>query len=954
MIALKNIIIIIFLFVFSASFAQQPSHYFLGKDEFEGVQIYDVIQDNNQNYWFATDQGFYKYDNYKFERVECDEMKGLSAFGFVKDRNGIIYCYNLNNQIIKIENNFCSILYELKENERSADVFLSITSANNLLVLSKTVLLFNETGKQLKIKPLPTHYYGFPFKIKNGTVICHVSNTDSLLIVDETKTNIIHLNSDSEKIKGVLKFFKINNQTYAISTDEKQLYAFDENTLSIKKINISLFDNTKEFIRFYTENNQLWLAGNLSGIRYLNDVKVNALSNNIFSKYLISDVYKDKEGNMLLSTFNYGVIVIPNLNIPDVVSLPNEHSIITMQNDRDLGLLLGTTNGQLALFNENKYQIISNSGSKPLQAIYSQSGFPYLIFDDGKIKAYHKRTKKIIELDASSLKDVVFLDDKRAYFATNLGVFKIVFNDLGSINKEFINDLNIRSNSIDKELINKNIYVACSSGLLIFDNTNAVKHITNKGEAVFANDIVSYNDFIYVSTKNKEILKIKNGKVILSVIPKLNNELLEISKLQIHNDKIYTLSSKGVIVLNMEGKPVFQLNKAQGFSTNKIFDFEVVENDLWLCHSKGLQQFKLSELQNSIDTPSIQFSSIHVNDSSLVNFSDTVFSYNNRKIKFEISSPTLRNKETTKYYYKLIGYEDKWQVANYANNEIVYNALGSGNYTFVVKSENKGVFSAPISYSFFIRPPFYFSWWFISLCVLSFLGFVFLIYRWQLSIQRKKSQQINELNTSKLTAIKSQMNPHFIFNSLNSIQDLVLKGDVEKSYSYITTFSNLVRRTLNYSEKDFIDFDQEIKLLEFYLSLEKLRFKNDFNYKIDTNEVDDIMIPPLLIQPFIENSLIHGLLHKEGQKNLIIKFELNENLICTIEDNGVGREKAKAIKLRQRSEHESFSGKAIHKRFEILSDVFKGNFGYHYCDLYSNGEPLGTRVTLIIPVKHKF
>ncbi len=229
-----------------------------------------------------------------------------------------------------------------------------------------------------------------------------------------------------------------------------------------------------------------------------------------------------------------------------------------------------------------------------------------------------------------------------------------------------------------------------------------------------------------------------------------------------------------------------------------------------------------------------------------------------------------------------------------------------------------------------------------------------LVYRWRLTIQTKKAQQINELHASKLTAIQSQMNPHFIFNSLNSIQDLILKGDVEHSYSYITTFSNLVRRTLSYSEKDFIDFDQELKLLELYLSLEKLRFKKELDFEININNIEDIMLPPLLIQPFIENSLLHGLLHKEGQKKLNISFELKDTLICTIEDNGVGREKSKTIKLRQRSEHESFSGKAIHTRFDILSKVFGGNFGYVYEDLYENNEATGTRVILSIPIKHKF
>jgi LytS/YehU family sensor histidine kinase len=139
-----------------------------------------------------------------------------------------------------------------------------------------------------------------------------------------------------------------------------------------------------------------------------------------------------------------------------------------------------------------------------------------------------------------------------------------------------------------------------------------------------------------------------------------------------------------------------------------------------------------------------------------------------------------------------------------------------------------------------------------------------------------------------------------------------------------------------------------------YLSLEKLRFKKDFEYTIQTDTVDDILIPPLLIQPFIENALVHGLLHRAGKKKIDIRFELNENLHCIIEDNGIGREKAKAIRHRQHKDHESFSGKAIKKRLEILSDLYSGSFGYVYDDLTENNEPTGTKVTLTIPVKRKY
>ncbi|MBK9191743.1 MAG: histidine kinase [Crocinitomicaceae bacterium] len=350
----------------------------------------------------------------------------------------------------------------------------------------------------------------------------------------------------------------------------------------------------------------------------------------------------------------------------------------------------------------------------------------------------------------------------------------------------------------------------------------------------------------------------------------------------------------------------------------------------------------------------IRISTLFVNDQKTAISGNTDFSYQNRKFEFVLSSPTLRYQNEIKYHYRLTGYDENWTVNPYDEHKIIYNALSPGEYTFQVKAENQNQFSEVISYSFRIHSPFYVSGWFISLMILIFLVIVYFIYRRQLGIHKQKAKQINELNASKLTAIQSQMNPHFIFNSLNSIQDLVLKGGVENSYTYITTFSNLVRRTLKYSDKEFIDFEQELKLIELYLSLEKLRFKNELDSQINTHEIADIQIPPMLIQPFIENALVHGLLQKKGDKKLTISFELNEHLTCIIQDNGIGRAEAEKISKRQKRVHESFAVEAIQKRFDILNNLYQGSLGYRYEDIMENNQPAGTRVILTIPVKRKF
>jgi hypothetical protein len=443
--------------------------------------------------------------------------------------------------------------------------------------------------------------------------------------------------------------------------------------------------------------------------------------------------------------------------------------------------------------------------------------------------------------------------------------------------------------------------------------------------------------------------------LVQQVSPQLNGKDVELSKMVVMKGKYYTLSSNGFVIFKKNGEVELQLNKVHGFSTNKIFDFEISGNLVWISHSKGVQRLNLDMLTTKIIPPVIHLNKITVNDNEISSQSGkTDFSYDERNFRFVFSSPTLRNKENIRYFFKLEGYDAEWQIADYFQNEITYNALAPGEYTFVVKAENQGKFSEPVSFSFTIAAPLYLRWWFISGAAMLFLIVISFIYRAKLVSQRKKAKQLNELNASKLKAIQSQMNPHFIFNSLNSIQDLVLKGDIDNSYTFITKFSDLVRRTLNYSEKDFIEFEQEMKLVELYLTLEKLRFKEELEYSIDKAGIEDIMIPPMLIQPFIENALLHGLLHKEGIKKLRIKFQLKELLICEITDNGVGRKRSSEIKQRQRSEHESFSGNAIKRRFEILSEHLGHQLGFEFEDLYENDSPAGTKVTLFIPVKRNF
>ncbi len=934
-------------------FAQQPSYFLLGEDQFEGVQIYDVIQDNALNYWIATDNGIYKYDCYLFTRIECEGVHASSVFGFVKNNSGIIYCHNLNDQILQIKDGVCKLFYELKVEERSADIYLSITARNELMVLTKTALVFGEDGLLIKCNRPRYNYYGFPFLTAGGITICHIVDSDSLLTYENGVFKTRKLHNDGGTVNGVLKFFTLSGKVYAISTAGKEIYSFDALGYSLNLKSASTFDEHKGFLRFYNENNQVWTAGIISGVNVLSVDDDLKLSETYYPQYLISDVYRDSEGNLLLSTFNHGILIIPDADIPDVLPVAGNRSVVSIHSDDVFGILMGTLTGELVAYKNGNYSSLSNSGLRPLQAVFSWPEFPFVLFDDGNVKALNKKTGEIFVVTKGSLKDATFVDSTTIYFAMNLGVHKVTWKGGNTLTCEPVESLRMRCYAIEYASADKLIYVATSAGVKTLDSKLKVADVYFERKPVFANDIAAFKDVIYLATK-EGIVTCKNGNPVEVIKTIIQDNAIEAMKLDVYEDRINVITRGGFGMFNRKGEVLMQLNRTNGFSTNRIYDFEVISDMIWICHARGIQQLTLDALHAPAVKPLISISSVMVNDKEVLTLSGAAFTNEERKFKFSFSSPTLRNKQNIRYHYQLKGYDKISLTSEFADHEIVYNALAPGDYTFVVKAENKGVFSEAVYYSFTIAEPFYLRWWFLLATAFAFILAVALLYSYQLNIQQRKARITNELNLSKLTAIQSQMNPHFIFNSLNSIQDLVLKGDVDNSYSFITKFSNLIRRTLTYSDQEFIEFEQEIKLIELYLSLEKLRFGDGLIFHIDIDNVEDILIPPMLIQPFIENALVHGLLHREGEKRLSIRFKMEETLQCIIEDNGVGRAKAKEIKIRQRSEHESFSGHAIKKRFSILSSRFKEELGFKYEDLTENGLASGTRVTLSIPVKHKY
>ncbi|HXC06167.1 MAG TPA: two-component regulator propeller domain-containing protein [Bacteroidia bacterium] len=331
--------------------------------------------------------------------------------------------------------------------------------------------------------------------------------------------------------------------------------------------------------------------------------------------------------------------------------------------------------------------------------------------------------------------------------------------------------------------------------------------------------------------------------------------------------------------------------------------------------------------------------------------------HNFNNLSFSYIGICLTNPDKVRYKSKLEGFDKEWSPVT-PSTIATYSNLPPGNYTFRVLScnnENKWN-TVPASFPFTILAPFWKRWWFTTILSLALAGITALLIRYR--IQRIKTDEQLKARVAKheLKALRSQMNPHFIFNSLNSIQHFIIHHDETSASKYLNTFAKLIRTILNNSEKATATIGEEIDSLRLYLQLESLRFENKFEYEIILDPELDLEyheIPTMLIQPYAENAILHGLLPKRSGGKLEIKVAQIENrIVCSITDNGIGRKKAMEQKEASlRKTHKSFGMKITQDRLELLNFLNKSSLNVRITDLYEpTGEAAGTRVEIYIPL----
>jgi hypothetical protein len=486
--------------------------------------------------------------------------------------------------------------------------------------------------------------------------------------------------------------------------------------------------------------------------------------------------------------------------------------------------------------------------------------------------------------------------------------------------------------------------------------------VTDIKEDKLGRILIASNNGVYVYDKDLKTKYWLNDKNILS-----SNEcnLVEIDP---QDNSIWVSSFDGLNHFRIEekkGKLEFVLInrffKDDGLYSNEIKDIQFQGDSLWIACAKGLNLLYDKNLRPSSKKIPIHINNILVNNLTASLKGKLELSNTENNISIEYSAIYYERRDRLVIQYKLYR-GDKLIGDKELTDPILHLlALENGDYTLELYAYDRDypyIHSQKKMLHFTIKPPFYKTWWFWTGLVFGILSILAIYYYRQMI--RKKNQLIgkikiqNQFNELNLKSLRNQMNPHFVFNCLNSIKDFINKNDKISSNKFLTDFAKLIRTTLNITRKQYIYIEDEISYLRLYIQLEQMRFDNHFDFVIENHVPLEIYVelPSMMIQPFVENAIRHGQIGQlDYQGHLQIVFALEgEYLVVHISDNGIGIVEAKKISEMKSAETQSLAIKILEEQIGLIQKTYGQNISIDIEDRSVHNEK-GTMVTLRIHIE---
>lgn len=886
-----NIISIIFL-IWGFAFSQSYTNYTIA-DGLPSNHIYTILQDYKGFVWFLTDKGMVKYNGSELKQFTTKEGLPNNDIweAFVTSDYKVWYLskapqlgYILNDSVLsfpnEVSNEIINPIFSYQLNNR---VYLTGPNTSYQLIDGQWRLI--KIGKdKLKVHHPKIESLSL---LNNQDPYLYVYDIDSH-VIDSFEARSFMINSKRGQVTDSLYFF-INDEGY---------YFLNLNTLHLyrKSFKKQLGKDLVKYARINMVDGSLQITG-IGFVGYL-DEEFNVVDPFYFPEYINAHFgFMDKSKTIWCATFNNGVYKFPHHKKEvdymflgeKIQSLDIIDSVLFISVYDKWFYKYDSKNEKIDLrLNLKGYKYGVRSAKAKNITYYLSHGNVYLE-ENGEISLqYNYISNKVNNSD--KIRELVYYNN-HLYGLCAFGLYQLN-DETFTVEKEFL-----QKGTNDILSFNDNLYIATTNGLKMFKN-----------DSIFYK---SYNNELF----NKSILSLKQlseteflintdgfGAYIAndSTLELLEGtEYISVQDAFVEEESIWLATNRGVLCFEQTDKRYSLksvIDTRNGLPMNNVNTIALLGQTLFVATDNGLvnipKDHKYKPLFLDIYIDEVRYNSESLTDSTTKNYtSDNTLNISVSSIDFS------EYKNSVNFHYKLMPVQNEW-VASYSEM-VNYNNLKPNAYKFVVSKNG-----IEKSFSFIIKP----LWW-QTLGFRIIVGFVIAMVLlsgfWVLSkrVQNRKNQKIfreKQLAEIQLRALRSQMNPHFVFNSLAAIQYYINENNFEASEMYLIKFSKLIRQFFELSKENEIILKTEIQLLKSYLEIEKLRFKDKLNFQIKVDEtlrVEDVKIPAMLLQPIVENAVNHGIFNKieGGTVSVIFNFIDFKTIEVNIIDDGVGFENTKTI-----------------------------------------------------------
>jgi ligand-binding sensor domain-containing protein/two-component sensor histidine kinase len=945
--------------------AQEIGFQFKQLDTEDGLpssEVYEVYQDVEGYIWVSSDAGVSRYNGYEFQNFSTqDGLTESTVFHIYEDFKGRIWFLPYNSQLCYFENDS---IYQYRHNDKlkaivpaefiraiSIDKNETITfsgrrfgggSIDSAGTLKYDVKTEGETGE------LHTFQYGKDLLVYG--LEPEQQFLEDSFFVNGVGTSILYEESSKAHISICVLRISATERVVGVGGSLLHLSAG-----VVRSRFMSQYYSSGVNALFLDKAGRIWIAATHRGVQIFNTVDdfFNGMepARTLLLDKNVSSILEDQTGGVWLAVQNSGVYYAANPNI-EVHRLSNDDlsnrvSALTIGPDKKL--YAGTIDSKVFEMNSNSSPVLRIPDAHEGIAIHDMEVFT----------SEHGIYKAVLGEALHARSGITWTCSNRQLYATD-SEGNIIFRSGPGEQKS-------RYNAVLED-VQGQIWAGSNNGLyqVSLSGMTSLKDV----HEVFGNRVEDIDQLadgtLVIGTKSHGVAFLNGGAVR---IVDTQSGLLSgiIRDVHVDDDQdVWLATPLGLSRITMGTGGEFSVQNitvVHGLPTGEVNRVISIGDSIWAATNKGMAVFSKHKVMPNETAPETFISMVLVNENAVNLQSSYALTHRQNNLQVDFTSLSYRNAGNQQYRYKMGGMDEEWVVTQ--ARSVRFPSLDNGTYSFQFQAANEdGFWSESKSVEFIIAAPFWEAWWFITLLVLLIALGIILYFRSREIKRSKLAAQEQLLEREKLVAIQSelkalraQMNPHFMFNTLSAIQTAVNQADTRSASKYIGNFASLIRKVLENSKHARVTLQEELEILKLYIELEQLRFSNRFSYSIDLDsavDADFIKIPSMILQPFVENAIIHGLApKKDGEGKLNLHLSLSEEAMhCVLVDNGIGREKALEIKKRKGLFHNSMGMDITEERMELYGKQNGEGFSVEITDLKDQADnPLGTEVELIFPAE---